>query len=87
MVPPVHRCARGLVMLTFVLRLFRDEQGQDLIEYALLTTVIGFAGIAVFTLVLDAISNTYGTQEAAVNGLCVPPDPGTTTAESCAAAS
>lgn len=63
-------------MAAFVLRLFRDEQAQDLIEYALLTTVIGFAGLALFSVLLDAISNTYGTQEGAVNDRWVPSDPG-----------
>ena len=62
-------------MAAFVLRLFRDEQGQDLIEYALLTAVIGFAGLAVFGVLLDVISNTYGTQEGAVNNRWVPSDP------------
>jgi len=63
-------------MTALVLRLFHDEQGQDLIEYALLTTFIAFAGLAVFDLVLGVISNTYGSQETAVNGIWVPSDPG-----------
>ena len=62
-------------MAVFVLRLFRDEQGQDLIEYALLTAFIGFAGLAVFGTVLGVISNTYGSQETAVNNNWVPSDP------------
>ena len=63
-------------MAAIVLRLFREEQAQDLIEYALLTAVIGFAGIAVFGVLLNAISNTYGAQEGAVNNRWVPSDPG-----------
>lgn len=63
-------------MAALVLRLFRDEQAQDLIEYALLTAVIGFAGIAVFGILLGVISNTYGSQEGAVNDRWVPSDPG-----------
>ena len=66
----------GLVMAPFVLRLLGDEQGQDLIEYALLTTFIAFAGLAVFDLVLGVISNTYGSHETAVNGIWVPSNPG-----------
>jgi len=66
----------GLVMAPFVLRLLGDEQGQDLIEYALLTAVIGLAGVAVFGLLLGVISNTYGSQEGAVNDRWVPSDPG-----------
>ena len=63
-------------MAAFVLRLVRDEQGQDLIEYALLTAVIGFAGLAVFGVLLNVISNSYGSQETAVNDRWVPSDPG-----------
>jgi len=63
-------------MAAIVLRLFRDEQGQDLIEYALLTAVIGFAGLAVFGVLLNVISNSYGSQESAVNNRWVPSDPG-----------
>jgi Flp pilus assembly pilin Flp len=63
-------------MATFVLRLFRDERAQDLIEYALLTAVIGFAGLAVFGLLLDVISTSYGNQEGAVNNRWIPSDPG-----------
>jgi Flp pilus assembly pilin Flp len=63
-------------MAALVLRLFRDEQAQDLIEYALLTAVIGFAGVAVFGILLGVISNTYGSQEGAVNDRWVPSDPG-----------
>ena len=63
-------------MAAIVLRLFRDEQGQDLIEYALLTAVIGFAGLAVFGVLLNVISNIYGSQESAVNNRWIPSDPG-----------
>jgi len=63
-------------MAPFVLRLLGDEQGQDLIEYALLTAVIGFAGLAVFGVLLNVISNSYGSQESAVNNRWVPSDPG-----------
>ena len=62
-------------MAGFVLRLFRDEQGADLIEYALLTGVIGFAGIAILDLLLGVMSNTYGTQETSINNRWVPSDP------------
>jgi Flp pilus assembly pilin Flp len=59
-------------MASFVLRLIRDETGQDLVEYALLTATIGFAGLAVFGVILDVISNTYGSQETAVNANWIP---------------
>ena len=40
-----------------VLRLLSDDRGQDLIEYALLTAIIGISGL----LVLSAISTKMGT--------------------------
>ena len=52
-----------------------DEDGQDLIEYALLTAFIGFAAIAVFDLIRQAIGITYGTWESEANDLWEPPDP------------
>ena len=64
-------------MTALVVRLFRDEQAADLIEYALLTGAIGFAGLAVFNLILGVMNNTYGSQETAINNRWIPPDPGT----------
>jgi Flp pilus assembly pilin Flp len=58
-----------------VRRLVADEAGQDLIEYALLTTTIGFAGILAWSLVASAIGTTYGSWEASVDTLVVPPAP------------
>lgn len=58
-----------------VRRLFRDESGQDLVEYALLTTTIGFAGVLVWSLVGNAISGTYSSWVSGVDGLAVPPAP------------
>jgi Flp pilus assembly pilin Flp len=62
-------------MVRHSFRLFADEQGQDLIEYALLTTVIGLASIAVFDLIRAAIANAYTTYNAATNSNWYPPDP------------
>ena len=62
-------------MRTCVSRLFADEQGQDLIEYALLTTVVGFASIAVFDVIRTAIANVYGTWNTEANNNWYPPDP------------
>jgi Flp pilus assembly pilin Flp len=56
-------------------RFIADEGAQDLIEYALLCTVIGFAGAAAFQLIMAAIGNTYGTWDTNVNGLWNTPDP------------
>ena len=56
-------------------KLLRDEAGQDLVEYALLTTTIGFAGIFVWSLVGTAISGTYSSWVSGVDSLAVPPAP------------
>jgi Flp pilus assembly pilin Flp len=55
--------------------LYGDEQGQDLIEYALLTTVIGFACIAVFDLIRGAIALAFSSWNSATNNNWYPPDP------------
>ena len=62
-------------MPDLVRRLFRDESGQDLVEYALLTTTIGFAGILVWSFVGTAISGTYSSWVSGVDSLAVPPAP------------
>ena len=62
--------------MTFLIRRFiADEDAQDLIEYALLSTVIGFAGAAAFQLIMNAIGTTYGKWDTSVNGLWNTPDP------------
>jgi Flp pilus assembly pilin Flp len=58
-----------------VRELLRDEAGQDLVEYALLTTTIGFAGIFVWLLVGTAISGTYTSWVSGVDNQAVPPAP------------
>lgn len=56
-------------------RLISDDHGQDLIEYALLTAVIGFAGLAAFGFIQSAIETTYGSWESSTNDLWEPPNP------------
>ena len=43
---------RGRAALTCILRLAREDSGQDLVEYALLTAFIGLAGVTVFGFIL-----------------------------------
>jgi len=59
-----------------ILRLYADTRGQDLIEYALLTTFIGFAGLLVVDVILSAIGVTYTSQENAIHGVWIPNAPG-----------
>jgi Flp pilus assembly pilin Flp len=62
-------------MLKVLTRLAADEQGQDLIEYALLTGAIGFCGVVGFELFGGAISAAYSSWTAGTNDLWQVPDP------------
>jgi pilus assembly protein Flp/PilA len=52
---------------TLVARFVQDEQGQDLIEYALLATFISLVAIAGATLLGTALNNWYDKVEDRVN--------------------
>ena len=70
---------RGVKMRQLLRRLLTDDGGQDLIEYALLTTAVGFAVILAFNLIQTAIGTTYGswTNDAgSVNSIWESPAPG-----------
>jgi Flp pilus assembly pilin Flp len=47
-------------MRAFLSRLWREEAGQDLTEYALLMVLIALASIAAMNSLAQAISNVYG---------------------------
>ena len=51
-----------------VARLVRDEQGQDLIEYALLATFVSLVAIGGATLLGTALNNWYSKVADNVNG-------------------
>lgn len=48
-------------MKKLVARLFVDDRGQDLIEYALLATFVSLAGIAGVGALTSAITNVFST--------------------------
>jgi pilus assembly protein Flp/PilA len=52
---------------TLALRLVRDEDGQDLIEYALLATFVSLVAIAGATLLGTALNNWYSAVSDRVN--------------------
>lgn len=56
-------------------RLLHDDSGQDLIEYALLTTVIGLAVVAVFDVLRGSIGFVYGTWNTSTNAIWETPNP------------
>ena len=57
-------------------RLLRDEEGQDVIEYALLTASIGLMGIATWPLIAAGIGATYERLDTQTQDLWEVPDPG-----------
>ena len=42
-----------------IVELFRDDSGQDLIEYALVTTIVSAGGLVVMLLILFVMGNQY----------------------------
>ena len=60
-----------------VRRWFFDEQGQDLIEYALLTAAIGFTSAVAVGFLTGAMNTTYSAWDTAVQSdpLVEVPDP------------
>ena len=49
----------GVVMKQLIQRLFHEESGQDLIEYALVAAVIALGAIAAMGTLSNAIGNTF----------------------------
>lgn len=62
-------------MAHFLSGLLADESGQDLVEYALLTSAIGLACVAVFDTLLTAIGAAYGSWETGTDSLWETPNP------------
>ena len=58
-------------------RLLSDDTGQDLIEYALLSSAIGLAGYLALNYLTGAMNTTYGSWDTAVqsDALVEVPDP------------
>lgn len=63
-------------MTALLVRLFRSEDGQDLVEYALLTAGVGFAGLAAWPLVVSSLGTVYATLDQQTQDLWEPPNPG-----------
>jgi Flp pilus assembly pilin Flp len=57
-------------------RCLRDEGGQDLLEYALLSAFIGLAGLAAFDAMSGTIGNYLGASDDNVNNIWESPNPG-----------
>ena len=60
--------------------LVRDDRGQDIVEYALLTALIGVAAIAIWNELVVRVGQVYGAADTGVQNLSAcTPDPGQTT--------
>jgi Flp pilus assembly pilin Flp len=56
-------------------RLFKDERGQDLIEYALLTGIIAVAGAIVFPPLTSRMAAAYNSWNTNTQAIWRPPPP------------
>jgi Flp pilus assembly pilin Flp len=55
-------------MKKFILRFWRDEKGQDLVEYALLLSVLAIAGAAGLSALATTINTVWTTTNTALSG-------------------
>ena len=58
-----------------VRRLIRDENGQDLVEYALLTGIVAVGWVLVGPPIKDRMKNAYENWNSNANALWVTPAP------------
>jgi Flp pilus assembly pilin Flp len=63
-------------MKALLIRVLRSDNGQDVIEYALLTAVIGFAGLAVWPAIVNSLGVAYAALDQQTQDLWEPPNPG-----------
>ena len=71
------------MLCTFSRRVFhvtseaiRDERGQDLVEYALLTAIIGISGVLIIPLIVPKMADNYLDWNTDVQNSWEPCDPG-----------
>jgi Flp pilus assembly pilin Flp len=65
------------MIIRVIVRLVRDDSGQDLVEYALLSGIVGVAGILVFPTIAGKMSAAYtswtsGTSASGVQAVWEP---------------
>jgi Flp pilus assembly pilin Flp len=56
-------------------RLSRDEGGQDVVEYALLTAFFGLCALAAFATIQSALGVNYSSTSGGLQSLWDPPPP------------
>jgi Flp pilus assembly pilin Flp len=67
---------RAIVKENIFTRLWRDDSGQDVVEYALLSAFIGLGSYGGFLAIQNAISVSYVNWDTGQQGLWQPPAPG-----------
>lgn len=58
-----------------IVTLARDERGQDIVEYALLSALIGVMGIAAWDAISNGIGGAYSDWDTNTQNLWEPDDP------------
>lgn len=59
-------------------RLLHEASGQDLLEYALLTALVGIVSVAAWALIEDRLGQSYATFDGKTQAIWEPPDPAPT---------
>ncbi len=62
-------------LISLLLRVVHEEEGQDLIEYALLTAIIGIAGIAAYAAIRATMKTSYEGRVQSAHTNWHPSDP------------
>lgn len=58
-----------------LVRLAKDQRGQDLIEYGLLLGAFAAVGVAVFPGIVQVMGDAFEQWNTNINNAWVPPDP------------
>jgi Flp pilus assembly pilin Flp len=56
-------------------RFLREQDGQDLVEYALLTSAIGIVGVALFPSIQTRMTTLFANWGTQVHNIWIPDDP------------
>ena len=62
-------------MRTLIARLVWNDEGQDLVEYALLAAFIGLAGVGLFDVIATSMNASYTSWDTGINSLWEPRAP------------
>jgi Flp pilus assembly pilin Flp len=59
-------------MKSLIVRLFREDDGQDMVEYVLLISLIALAVAGAFPMMIGAITGVFTAVEGALGGGAAP---------------